>query len=69
MIFYFKPQNIYIYFYLKNLVEVLEPFKSATNTLGGDKYITTSIAHRLVKSLMNILKFREILIETDVQLV
>ncbi|XP_025410705.1 zinc finger BED domain-containing protein 1-like [Sipha flava] len=38
---------------LKDLVKVLEPFKSVTNTLGGDKYVTASVANRLIKSLLN----------------
>jgi hypothetical protein len=37
---------------LKDLVKVLEPFKSVTNTLGGDKYVTASVANRLIKSLL-----------------
>ncbi|XP_025418328.1 zinc finger BED domain-containing protein 1-like [Sipha flava] len=38
---------------LKDLVKVLEPFKSVTNTLGGDKYVTASVANRLIKSFLN----------------
>jgi len=35
------------------LVKVLEPFKSVTNTLGGDKYLTASVVNCLIKSLLN----------------
>lgn len=38
---------------LKDLVKVLEPFKSVTNTLGGDNYVTASVANCLIKSLLN----------------
>lgn len=38
---------------MNDLVKVLEPFESVTETLGGEKYVTASIANRLIKSLLN----------------
>lgn len=38
---------------MKALIELLEPFKTCTEVLGGDKYVTGSVAHRLIKSLLN----------------
>lgn len=35
---------------MKDLLKLLEPFKIVTEVLGGEKYTTASIAHRLIKS-------------------
>jgi uncharacterized protein YejL (UPF0352 family) len=38
---------------IADLINILEPFKSATEILGGDKYVTLSIVGRLFKNLIN----------------
>lgn len=38
---------------MKDLIDVLEPFKVVTETLGGENYTTATIVHRLIKSLLN----------------
>lgn len=38
---------------MKDLIDVLEPFKVVTETLGGENYTIVSIVHRLIKSLLN----------------
>lgn len=38
---------------------VLEPFKSATEILGGDKYVTSSITLRVFKNLLASLKIED----------
>ncbi|KAE9523138.1 hypothetical protein AGLY_016452 [Aphis glycines] len=45
---------------MKDLLKLLEPFKIVTEVLGGENYTTASIAHRLIKSLLNTLKVSEI---------
>lgn len=37
---------------MEDLVEVLDPFKTATQILGGDKYVTSSTTGRVFKSLL-----------------
>lgn len=37
---------------MEDLVEVLDPFKAATQILGGDKYVTSSTTGRVFKSLL-----------------
>jgi len=44
---------------MNDLVKVLEPFQSVTETLGGEKYVTASIANRLIKSLLNCMQEKE----------
>jgi len=44
---------------MNDLVTVLEPFESVTETLGGEKYATASIANRLIKSLLNCMQEKE----------
>lgn len=38
---------------IADLINILEPFKSATEILGGDKYVTLSIVERLFKNLIS----------------
>ncbi|CAI6349888.1 unnamed protein product [Macrosiphum euphorbiae] len=45
---------------MKDLLKLLEPFTIVTEVLGGENYTTASIAHRLIKSLLNTLKVSEI---------
>lgn len=35
-----------------NIIQVLEPFKGATEILGGEKYVTSSITGQVLKSLL-----------------
>lgn len=44
---------------IKDLLKLLEPFKVVTEVLDGENYTTASIAHRLIKSLLNTLKVSE----------
>lgn len=44
---------------IKDLLKLQEPFKIVTELLGGENYTTASIAHRLIKSLLNTLKISE----------
>jgi len=45
---------------MKDLLKLLEPFKIVTEVLGEENYTTASIAHRLIKSLLNTLNVSEI---------
>lgn len=62
----FKNNKIYKWFItsgelknMKDLLKLLEPFKTVTEILGGENYTTASIAHRLIKSLLNTLQVSE----------
>ncbi|CAI6377428.1 unnamed protein product [Macrosiphum euphorbiae] len=41
---------------MTDLINILEPFKTATEILGGDKYVTLSIVGRLFKNLISSLE-------------
>ena len=44
---------------MNNLVKVLEPFQSVTKRLEDEKYVTASIANRLIKNLLNCMQEKE----------
>jgi hypothetical protein len=45
---------------MKDLLKLLKPFKIITEVLRGENYTTASIAHRLIKNILNTLKVSEL---------